>query len=496
MSRLTWYRSLYWRIAFGFIALLAVLLLVQAALFLVLTGRVLRSARSAVELANEVADAVSFELVRNPGLELEPWLRERFSGEFQPFLVMLNDGRAGSNRPNALPPNFARAARQRGRGRGDFPPGGTGPGRGSGRPSDRDDFGRSGSLRGDRLAVLAPIVVEGRQVGVAAVPANPPPFTVALREVGPLLAWIAVGLLTVGAAVMALVIFRPARQRLHALEEAAAALGAGRTDVRAVETGGDEVSSLARTFNRMADDLGARALALAASDQARRQLLADVSHELMTPLAAIRGYTETLAMPELTLDDETRLRYLAIVGEETQKLETLIGDLLDLARVEGGGGAWAVEVVRLEDLFGRVRDRHGPTLRERRIEMTAAVEPPDLTVRGDSHRLEQALQNLAANALRHTPDGGRVELRAVRDGGWTAITVRDTGPGIPPEHLSRVFDRFYKVDASRAATETPSGSGLGLSIVRAIIERHGGVIAATNAPDRGALFEIRLPVSA
>jgi signal transduction histidine kinase len=243
----------------------------------------------------------------------------------------------------------------------------------------------------------------------------------------------------------------------------------------------------------MADDLVARARALAASDAARRQLLADVSHELMTPLAAIRGYTETLAMPELGLDETTRLRYLAIVEEETHKLEAMIGDLLDLARLEGGGGQWGEEDVKLADLFGRVQDRHGPKLRERRTRVQSTVDPPDLTVRADRHRLEQAVQNLAANALRQMPDGGVLELHGRRDGGDVVIRVRDTGPGIPPEHLERVFDRFYKVDASRAATETPSGSGLGLSIVKAIVERHRGRITASNAPDGGALFEIRLP---
>jgi signal transduction histidine kinase len=501
MSDPVWYRSLYWRIAFGFIALLAVLLVLQAGLFLYLTGRILSSSRSPVELANDIADAVSFELARNPDLALEPYLSERFADEFQPFLVLLSDGRSAANRPNALPPNFSRLVRSRGRGRGDFGPSGRGefgPGRGDfnrGGPG-RGDFGSVGPGQSGRVVEIAPIIVNGTQVGVAAVPANPPPIWVALREVGPTLAWIAAGLLMAGAAVMALVIFRPARQRLRTLEQAAAALGAGRTDVRAVETGGDEVSSLAQTFNRMADDLATRARALAASDEARRQLLADVSHELMTPLAAIRGYAETLAMPELALDEATRLKYLDVVGEETQKLEELIGDLLDLARVEGGGGTWTVEGVKIGDLFGRVRDRHGPTIRERKIQVTAAVEPEGLTVQANPQRLEQALQNLAANALRHTPDGGRLDLHASPDGEAIRITVRDTGPGIPEEHLARVFDRFYKIDASRTATETPSGSGLGLSIVKAIVERHGGVIAASNAPDGGAVFEIRLPAEA
>jgi two-component system OmpR family sensor kinase len=485
MSKPVWFRSLYWRIAFGFIALLAVLLVVQAGLFLFLTGRILGSSRGPAQLANDVADSVAFELSRNPGLDLDAYLSRQFASEFQPFLVVLNDGRMGSNRPKGLPPDFHRTARWRGWGRGD------------GGPPPRGDIGpgRDGPDRRFRVAEIAPIVLNGVQVGVAAVPSNPPPTFVALREVGPTLAWVAVGLLSAGAAVMALVIFRPARQRLHALEEAAAALGAGRTDVRAVETGGDEVSSLARTFNRMATDLSVRADALKASDRARRQLLADVSHELMTPLAAIRGYTETLAMPEIALDQATRVRYLEIVGEETQKLEAIIGDLLDLARLEGGGTALSLEDVPVRDLFGRIQDRHGPSIRDRNITVTATVDPPDLTIHGDAQRLEQALQNLAANALRHTPEGGRLDLDASRNGGFVNIRVRDSGPGIPPEHLSRVFDRFYKVDASRAATATPSGSGLGLSIVKAIVERHGGTITAANAPGGGAVFDTCLPTA-
>ena len=315
---------------------------------------------------------------------------------------------------------------------------------------------------------------------------------VALRELGPTLTWVGLILLAIGAASAALLIFSPAHRRLRTLEQAARALGEGRTDVRAVEGGGDEVSTLAHAFNRMADDLGARAEALAASDRARRQLLADVSHELMTPLAAIRGYTETLAMPELTLDASTRGRYLGIIGDETQKLEALIGDLLDLARLEGGGGTLtyrgstgqgALQPHRRPPRPGHPRPAHHARRR---------VKPPDLTVRGDGQRLEQALQNLAANALRHTPDGGRLSLAAEDAADGTRITVRDTGPGIPPEHLPHVFERFYKADAARSATRM-SGSGLGLSIVQAIVERHGGTVTAANAPDGGAVFEIRIP---
>ena len=321
-----------------------------------------------------------------------------------------------------------------------------------------------------------------------------PPVFVAIRELGPTLTWVGLALLTIGAACAALLIFGPAHRRLRTLEQAARALGQGRTDVRAVEAGGDEVSSLAHTFNRMADDLSARAGALAASDRARRQLLADVSHELMTPLAAIRGYTETLAMPELTIDPDSRQRYLGIIGDETMKLEGLIGDLLDLARLEGGGGTMTIEDVPVRELFSRIADRHGPALRDRQIDLDVRVEPADLTVPGDAQKLEQALQNLAANAIRHTPSGGRLTLDAAVHGDVATFRVKDSGPGIPPEHLPHIFERFYKVDAARSASAM-SGSGLGLSIVRAIVERHGGRVTAANAPDGGAVFEITVPRS-
>ena len=233
----------------------------------------------------------------------------------------------------------------------------------------------------------------------------------------------------------------------------------------------------------MAEDLEGRAAALGASDRARRQLLADVSHELMTPLTAIRGYTETLGMDDLPLDDATRGRYLAIIGEETQKLEEMIGDLLDLARLEGGGGTLAFKNV---SVVGAVR-AGARSPRPARSATTGSrwcvdIDPDDLEVRGDPQRLEQALQNLAANALRHTPEGGTIHLSGAAAADGVHITVADSGQGIPPEHLPRVFDRFYKVDPSRSVSSASAGSGLGLSIVQAIVERHGGRITASNAP--------------
>ena len=325
-----------------------------------------------------------------------------------------------------------------------------------------------------------------------AVPPTPPPW-LAIEQYGTALTAVGLALLVAGSLGASLLIFRPAHNRLRSLEGAARALAEGRPDVRANEQGGDEVSALAREFNRMADDLSQRATALAASDKARRQLLADVSHELMTPLTAIRGYIDTLSMPNVPLDPDTRHRYLDIANRETYKLEAIIGDLLDLGRLEGNAEKLNIAPVAVVDLFHRVVDRHHPVIREKQIVVDAHVADDADEVEADAARLEQAVQNLAANAIRHIPEGGRLTLRATRDGDRVRIAVQDSGPGIPPEHLPHVFDRFYKADASRAGTTIPSGSGLGLSIVQTIVQRHGGEVRASNAPGGGAVFEILLP---
>jgi two-component system sensor histidine kinase BaeS len=210
----------------------------------------------------------------------------------------------------------------------------------------------------------------------------------------------------------------------------------------------------------------------------------------MTPLTAMRGYIETLTMRELNLDGSTRDRYLHIIDDETHRLERIIGDLLDLARLEGGGGTLRREEVPVQALFERVHARHERELTERHITLAANIAKGAEVVQGDPDRLEQALQNLAANALRHTPDGGEIVMSADVVGDNLRLRVRDSGAGIPPEHLPLIFDRFYKVDASRKAA---GGSGLGLSIVRAIVERHGGSISAHN--EGGAVFDVLLPLS-
>jgi signal transduction histidine kinase len=501
MSDPVWYRSLYWRIALGFVLCVAGLLVAQALLFLWLAERSGASllASSPQHLAAVIASDLSDSLEGDERFDVQRYLREQYGDRPDRVMVVMKDGRVFQNLSGEPLEWAVRAARFRLRYERSSP---ERPGGGAGAEAGDDGQGERRGLPSIRRLPSGPIQVKGETTGlVLVIPARRPPYPF-LREFGPTLAAAGGILLLVGTATMAFFVFQPARRRLRKLEAAAAAIGAGDTTVRATEDGGDEVAELAKAFNRMAADLDARVRELQEVDRARRQLLADVSHELMTPLTAIRGYLETLALPEAVRDPDTRDRYLNIVTEETLRLEAIIGDLLDLARLEGRGAALQREPVPVAALFERAAERHGPALTERNVQLHMRIDPGAEQVEGDARRLEQAIQNLVANAVRHVPAGGRIDLIAepTNDGensdssdrrnARVRLRIQDNGPGIPPEHISRVFDRFYRVDAAR--DHASGGSGLGLSIVRAIIEAHGGTVTVTSPPGTGARFDILL----
>jgi signal transduction histidine kinase len=510
LANVTWHHSLYWRIALGFVACLALLLVVQAILFVWVVARSGRTVPNQPpdRLAQIIALDASRALERDSLLDLSQYLRQEYGQDAQPFFVLLPDGTAleiggpferslveearlrFERMPNTDPPRFG-PGRPLGRPDGSFEPP---PPQSINRDGRWQPFapvnrrGR-GAFRPTRPA---PIIAAGRLAGLVVVPPQPP-FVFLLGRYAPVLGLASVATLVVGAVLAAIVIFGPARRRLRAVEQAARRLGSGDLTARAPEQGSDEVAAVASAFNAMATDLSARAAALDASDRARRQLLADVSHELTTPVTAIRGYLETLCMPDFGLDPETRRRYVGIIDDETSRLEHMIGDLLDLARIEGGGGAFNVEEVHVSQLFERVVARHERAAAERDVVFDVRISPGADVVRGDRQRLEQALQNLTANALRYAPRGSPIVLAARTVEGGVALSVQDSGSGISPEHQPHVFDRFYRVDSSRMRQEpgTVAGSGLGLSIVKAIVERHGGTISLSSAPGR-TIFEIVL----
>lgn len=493
-ARRSFARSLYWRIGLGFILFLAITLAAQAGLFIWVAGETEGGMpeRMGRDFAELVASEFESALERDPQLDLRAYAERRIRELHRPAAILFPDGAAVTAPNIELPRNMRFPGQFRRRG-----PGGAGPG--------ADGTGRAVRPRGDgmpggpsprffgpprRGPVMAPIEHNDTIVAIVWVP----PLTGIRRLAETIGTPIAIGgvlLLIAGTALAALVIFRPAQARLRALEDAARRFGEGDLTARAPAIGGDEVSAVADAFNRMAADLAARQAQLVEADRARRQLLADVSHELMTPLTAIRGYAETLALPQFLPASKEGQHAVKVIEEEGERIERLVRDLLDLARFEAGGISLAQEYVDVDELFERVADRHAKAAQDK--DVTIVIEPhDDIRVVGDPHRLEQALQNLAANALRHTPPGGTVRLNAASDGDRVRILVADNGAGIPPEHLPHVFDRFYKADQSRAHS---GGSGLGLSIVKAIVERHGGTVSVRSRQGVETVFEVSLPAS-
>ena len=226
------------------------------------------------------------------------------------------------------------------------------------------------------------------------------------------------------------------------------------------------------------------------ADRIRRDFVANVSHELRTPLTAIRGYVEALA----DAGPEDSRRFLEIVSRHTMRMERLVRDLLRLARLDAGQEMLDPVPCSVDGLFGAIEGDLAGLLAERRQTVAREIAPDAATVPGDPAKLQDALRNLLENATNHSSEGGRIVMAARRAGDRILLTVADEGPGIPPGDLTRIFERFYRVDKSRTRDgKDPGGTGLGLSIVRHLVELHGGRVSAANRPERGAVFTVELP---
>jgi signal transduction histidine kinase len=224
------------------------------------------------------------------------------------------------------------------------------------------------------------------------------------------------------------------------------------------------------------------------ADQIRRDFVANVSHELRTPLTAIRGYVEALLDDRSNAEDTNR--FLEIIARHSARMERLVTDLLRLARLDARQEALELSSCDLQQLFNNVVLDVAPTVEAKRQHVTSTVEPDACRITADSGKLHDVLRNLVENAVNYSPEHATIHLEAARRNGIVSITVSDSGPGIPPDDLSRVFERFYRVDKSRSR---PGGTGLGLAIVKHLVELHGGQAAAENRPEGGARFVITLP---
>jgi len=268
---------------------------------------------------------------------------------------------------------------------------------------------------------------------------------------------------------------------IHALTQTAKKLGRGDFAQRVSVKGKGEIQELSAAFNSMAADLEQ-------SEKTRRELVADIAHELRTPLTNIKGYLEAIDDGVLAADPAT----LKSLNEEVGLLARLVADLHDLSLADSGQLKLARQGEDLRQLITReitvIRARAEAT----GVALAAALPEPLPQVNIDYYRIHEVLHNLLDNAVQHTPAGGRIDVTARADGPWVAVTVQDTGEGIPPEALPHIFDRFYRVDKSR--TRATGGSGLGLTIVKRMVEAHGGRIEARSEPGRGSAFTFTLPV--
>jgi signal transduction histidine kinase len=281
-------------------------------------------------------------------------------------------------------------------------------------------------------------------------------------------------------------------QPLQELTEAATEMSSSDLSVRAPVRRGDEIGQLAGQFNRMAERLEASFSALAAERDTLRRFIADASHELRTPITALRNFNELLQGAAAD-DREARQEFLVESERQLERMAWITGNLLNLSRIEGGLVTLDIANHDAGDLIRATASAFRPQAEEKGITLAVALPEAALPVRCDRHRIELALSNLLDNALKFTPPGGRVELGAEPSHGAVRMWVEDSGPGIPPEDLPQVFDRFYR---GRGQGEgAAEGSGLGLAIVRGIAEAHGGRVSAASEPGQGSRLTLELPVA-
>ena len=274
-------------------------------------------------------------------------------------------------------------------------------------------------------------------------------------------------------------IVRPIRDTVKASQR----IAAGHYDERLTAHTRDELGELTQSFNRMA-------AALADAEALRQQLIADVSHELKTPLASIKGYMEGLQDGVIAPTPET----FQLVHREADRLQRLVHDLQELSRAEASQLQIAPRPCDAGDLVRAAVEWLRPQFEDKGVALTADLPAQPARVRADFDRARQVLLNLLGNALQYTPPGGTVTVRLTRADAMVQFSVRDTGVGLAAEDLERVFERFYRVDRSRARAS--GGSGIGLTIARHIVEAHGGRIwAESDGPGKGSVFHFTLPLA-
>jgi two-component system, OmpR family, phosphate regulon sensor histidine kinase PhoR len=224
-------------------------------------------------------------------------------------------------------------------------------------------------------------------------------------------------------------------------------------------------------------------------ESVRRDFVANISHELKTPLTAIRGLVETL-IDDRRMDRETHDRFIEKIRDQSTRLTNLVADLLTLSRLESGAGGLRFEAMDLRETVAESFRTQHHVAESKQVKMISGMPDDAVTIDGDSEAMRELVDNLVSNAIKYTPAGGRVDVRLTTENGSAVLEVTDTGIGIPPEEQSRVFERFYRVDKARS--RQLGGTGLGLSIVKHVALAHGGSVSLKSATGRGSTFRVQL----
>ncbi len=253
----------------------------------------------------------------------------------------------------------------------------------------------------------------------------------------------------------------------------------------------DEVDRLGVTFDQMAGRIVEQIQELKQQDALRRDLVAQVSHDLRTPLAALHGYLETLKLKEDTLTPEERAQYFAIVLRQSEHLTRLVGELFELAKLEAREAPPHCEPFSLPELVQDVVQKFQLKADESKVNLAMELDADLSLVSADIALVERVLDNLIDNALTHTPAGGTVRVPVRRDAGQVILCVADTGEGIPEGDLPRIFDRYYQATNRQSKN---GHAGLGLAIARRIVELHGSELDVRSRPGEGTTFAFGLPV--
>ncbi len=253
----------------------------------------------------------------------------------------------------------------------------------------------------------------------------------------------------------------------------------------------DEIDVLGRQFNAMADMITSQFHELRQMDGVRREMVANISHDLRTPLTTMRGYLETLHLKHAELSVEEQQQYLETALSHSQRLGRMVEELFELARLDFCESIVFSEPFSMSELAQDVAQKFQLRARDKSIRLKASLKPQAPLVYGDIAMMQRVLENLLENALRHTPSGGSIEVRVDVESGNVVVQVADTGCGIPEEDLPRVFERFYQQDKNRSG----DSAGLGLAIVKRILELHGSIINVNSESGKGTTFSFRLAVS-